>query len=49
MAILDIEEKEELSVSQAFWSSLMELPDGERFPTGAGCKQHRARSSPLCA
>ena len=31
MAILEIEEKEELSVSQIFWNSLMELPDGQKI------------------
>ena len=31
MAILDTEEREELSVSQVFWNSLMDLPEGERI------------------
>jgi len=31
MAILELDEKKEPSVSQAFWNSLMELPDGDHF------------------
>ena len=31
MALLELEKEEELSVSQVFWNSLMELPDGERI------------------